>query len=47
VRYAVGSRVCVQVSRVNVEGRRIDFRLAPADQNPTPRARPSQARLNR
>jgi ribonuclease R len=27
IRYALGSRVNVQVSRVDLDGRRIDFRL--------------------
>jgi ribonuclease R len=38
VRYAVGSRVRVQVSRVDLDGRRIDFRLVREGQADTPRA---------
>ena len=32
VRYAVGTRLRVQVSRVDLDARRIDFRLVPADE---------------
>ena len=31
IRYAIGSRVQVQVSRVDLDGRKIDFRLVPQD----------------
>ncbi|WP_372658661.1 ribonuclease R [Hydrogenophaga sp.] len=33
IRYALGSRVQVQVSRVDLDGRRIDFRLVNADED--------------
>jgi ribonuclease R len=40
VRYAVGTRLRVQVSRVDLDGRKIDFRLVrEAGAAPTPRAR--------
>ncbi|MGP1684326.1 MAG: RNB domain-containing ribonuclease, partial [Giesbergeria sp.] len=37
-RYAIGTRVRVQVSRVDLDGRRIDFRLVPEGDALTPRA---------
>ena len=38
IRYALGSRVQVQVSRVDLDGRRIDFRLVTGDEELTLRA---------
>jgi ribonuclease R len=38
IRYALGSRVQVQVSRVDLDGRRIDFRLVTGDEDLTLRA---------
>ena len=38
VRYAVGTRVRVQVSRVDLDGRKIDFRLVPGPDAPACRA---------
>ena len=38
MRYAIGSRVRVQVSRVDLDGRRIDFRLVHEGQELAPRA---------
>ena len=38
IRYALGSRVRVQVSRVDLDGRRIDFRLVRDDEDLVPRA---------
>ncbi|MEY4977899.1 MAG: ribonuclease [Pseudomonadota bacterium] len=38
IRYTLGSRVQVQVSRVDLDGRRIDFRLMTADDDLTARA---------
>jgi ribonuclease R len=38
IRYALGSRVQVQVSRVDLDGRRIDFRLITDDEDLTARA---------
>jgi ribonuclease R len=45
LRYTVGSRVRVQVSRVDLDGRKIDFRLVHegADELPTPRGRRDKA----
>ncbi|MDR3452063.1 MAG: ribonuclease R [Rhodoferax sp.] len=37
-RYAIGTRVRVQVSRVDLDGRRIDFRLVQEDEGLLPRA---------
>ncbi|MCZ2105444.1 MAG: ribonuclease R [Burkholderiales bacterium] len=48
IRYGIGARVRVQVSRVDLDGRKIDFRLvhdAPADETAKPaRARASEPR---
>jgi len=50
VRYAVGSRVRVQVSRVDLDGRRIDFRMVreglsePARPGTVARGRPASAK---
>lgn len=38
IRYALGSRVQVQVSRVDLDGRRIDFRLVTEGEDPVMRA---------
>ncbi|TAM42767.1 MAG: ribonuclease R [Burkholderiaceae bacterium] len=38
IRYAIGTRVRVQVSRVDLDGRRIDFRLVQDDEELLPRA---------
>jgi ribonuclease R len=38
IRYAIGSRVQVQVSRVDLDGRKIDFRLVHAGDDLVPRA---------
>jgi ribonuclease R len=38
IRYAIGTRVRVQVSRVDLDGRRIDFRLVHEDEELLPRA---------
>ncbi|MEO7127255.1 MAG: RNB domain-containing ribonuclease, partial [Rhodoferax sp.] len=38
IRYAIGTRVRVQVSRVDLDGRRIDFRLVQEDEELLPRA---------
>ncbi len=38
IRYALGSRVQVQVSRVDLDGRRIDFRLVPSGDDVATRA---------
>jgi ribonuclease R len=38
IRYAIGSRVQVQVSRVDLDGRKIDFRLVHAGDDLLPRA---------
>lgn len=38
IRYAIGSRVQVQVSRVDLDGRKIDFRLVQAGDDLLPRA---------
>ena len=38
IRYALGSRVQVQVSRVDLDGRRIDFRLVPSGDDVVTRA---------
>ena len=38
IRYAIGSRVQVQVSRVDLDGRKIDFRLVTAGDDLLPRA---------
>ncbi len=38
IRYAIGTRVRVQVSRVDLDGRKIDFRLVHADQEMIARA---------
>ena len=38
IRYAIGSRVQVQVSRVDLDGRKIDFRLVQAGDDLVPRA---------
>ena len=38
IRYAIGTRVRVQVSRVDLDGRRIDFRLVHEGQDPVLRA---------
>jgi ribonuclease R len=38
IRYAIGSRVQVQVSRVDLDGRKIDFRLVTAGDDLVPRA---------
>jgi ribonuclease R len=38
IRYAIGSRVQVQVSRVDLDGRKIDFRLVNAGDDLVPRA---------
>ncbi len=38
IRYAIGSRVRVQVSRVDLDGRRIDFRLVREGEEPLARA---------
>jgi ribonuclease R len=38
IRYAIGTRVRVQVSRVDLDGRRIDFRLVHEDEGLLPRA---------
>jgi len=38
IRYAIGSRVQVQVSRVDLDGRKIDFRLVNASDDLVPRA---------
>ena len=40
IRYAIGSRVRIQVSRVDLDGRKIDFRLVREDEAFAPRARP-------
>ena len=37
IRYAIGSRVRVQVSRVDLDGRKIDFRLVRDDEELTAR----------
>ncbi len=44
VRYAIGSRVRVQVSRVDLDGRRIDFRLVRDGEAALASARPQRAR---
>ena len=38
IRYALGTRVLVQVSRVDLDGRRIDFRLVTPGEDAVPRA---------
>src|SRR5690606_6469288 len=38
IRYALGTRVQVQVSRVDLDGRRIDFRLVQGDEDLLQRA---------
>ncbi len=38
IRYAIGARVRVQVSRVDLDGRRIDFRLVHEGQDPSARS---------
>jgi len=38
IRYAIGSRVQVQVSRVDLDGRKIDFRLVTPGEDLVPRA---------
>jgi len=38
IRYALGTRVQVQVSRVDLDGRRIDFRLVTPGEDAVPRA---------
>ena len=38
IRYAIGSRVHVQVSRVDLDGRKIDFRLVHPGDDLVPRA---------
>jgi ribonuclease R len=38
IRYAIGSRVQVQVSRVDLDGRKIDFRLVNPGDDLVPRA---------
>jgi ribonuclease R len=50
VRYTVGARVRVQVSRVDLDGRKIDFRMVhegqgvrPLDKKPAERSRPASA----
>ena len=39
IRYAIGTRVRIQVSRVDLDGRKIDFRLVREDESYAPRAR--------
>ena len=39
IRYAIGTRVRIQVSRVDLDGRKIDFRLVREDEAFAPRAR--------
>lgn len=43
VRYGVGARVRVQVSRVDLDARKIDFRLVREDGGATPRTQQGQA----
>lgn len=38
IRYAIGTRVRIQVSRVDLDGRKIDFRLVPDGQQRAPRS---------
>jgi len=38
IRYAIGTRVRIQVSRVDLDGRKIDFRLVQEGQSLQPRA---------
>ncbi|WP_245968706.1 ribonuclease R [Tibeticola sediminis] len=47
VRYAIGSRVRVQVSRVDLDGRRIDFRLVQEGESGSGRAGRSSASVGR
>ncbi|MDF3823051.1 hypothetical protein P3G55_24370 [Leptospira sp. 96542] len=44
IRYAIGTRVRVQVSRVDLDGRRIDFRLVKGDDLGLPREPAREAR---
>ena len=45
LRYAIGSRVCIQVSRVDLDGRKIDFRLVREGMERLPRGeRPPRER---
>lgn len=47
IRYAIGTRVRVQVSRVDLDGRRIDFRLVKGDDMGLPREPVREAREHR
>jgi ribonuclease R len=42
IRYAIGTRVRIQVSRVDLDGRKIDFRLVQEGQSLQPRAVPDK-----
>jgi len=44
IRYAVGTRVRVQVSRVDLDGRKIDFRMVREGDGDKPAARPDRPR---
>ncbi len=44
IRYAVGTRVRVQVSRVDLDGRKIDFRMVREDEGEKPPARTERSR---
>jgi ribonuclease R len=46
IRYAVGARVRVQVSRVDLDGRKIDFRMVREDDAERLAARPEKPRVN-
>ena len=47
IRYSVGSRVRVQVSRVDLDGRRIDFRLVREGETEKPLGKPERAERSR
>ncbi|EYC50997.1 ribonuclease R [Hylemonella gracilis str. Niagara R] len=47
IRYAIGTRVRVQVSRVDLDGRRIDFRLVKGDELGLPRESVREGREHR
>ena len=47
IRYSVGSRVRVQVSRVDLDGRRIDFRLVREGESEKPAGKPERAERSR